>query len=61
MFDSLITILLVLLVVANLFLLGVLTYSRKDKKDAATKIGLGFMSMIIVYNIIFSVGGYFLW
>lgn len=61
MFDSLITILLILLVVANLFLLGVLAYSRKGKKDATTKIGLGFMSMVIVCNIIFSVGGYFLW
>lgn len=61
MFDSLITILLVLLVLANLFLLGVLEYSRKGKKDAATKIGLGFMSIVIVCNIIFSVGGCFLW
>ncbi len=61
MFDSLITILLILLVIANLFLLGVLAYSRKGKKDTTTKIGLSFMSMVIVCNIIFSVGGYFLW
>ena len=60
MFDSLIIILLILLVIVNLFLLGVLAYSRKGKKDTTTKIGLSFMSMVIC-NIIFSVGGYFLW
>lgn len=61
MVDSLITILLVLLVVANLFLIGIFTYSCKSKNDTATKFGLNFMSIIIICNIIFSVGGYFLW
>lgn len=60
MFNLLI-VLLALLVIANMFLLGVLAYSRKGKKDAATKIGLGFVSIVIVCNIIFSVGGCFLW
>lgn len=61
MFDLLIIILLILLVATNVFLIGVFTYSCKGKKDTATKIGLNFMSIIFICNIIFSIGGYFLW
>lgn len=61
MFNLSIIILLILLVVVDLFLIGIFTYSCKSKNDTATKFGLNFMSIIIICNIIFSVGGYFLW
>lgn len=61
MFNLSIIILLILLVIVDLFLIGIFTYSCKSKNDAATKFGLNFMSIVIVCNIIFSVGGYFLW
>ena len=61
MINTLITVLLTLLSMANLLLLGVLIYSGIGKKDIESRIGLWFTSAVIVLNTIFSIGGVALW
>lgn len=52
---------LILLCVANVFLLAVLAYSGRGKTDKPTKIGFDFMSVVLVLNMVFSIGGVVLW
>lgn len=61
MINTLITVLLTLLSMANLLLLGVLVYSGMGKKNIEFRIGLWFTSAVIVLNMIFSIGGVVLW
>lgn len=61
MINTLITVLLTLLSMANLLLLGVLIYSGIGKKDIESRIGLWITSAVIVLNTIFSIGGVALW
>lgn len=46
------TILLTILLIANLFLLGVLIYFSKNKKDTASKVGFGFMEIVTFANML---------
>ncbi len=46
----------VVLVLANLFLLGVAFYFSKNRKDQASKIGFGFMELLSMGNAL-TIGG----
>lgn len=61
MVNSWIMTVLILLCLANVFLLAVLAYSGRGKTDKPTKIGFGFMSVVLVLNMVFSIGGVVLW
>lgn len=61
MVNSWIMTVLILLCMANVFLLAVLAYSGRGKTDRPTKIGFGFMSVVLVLNMVFSIGGVVLW
>lgn len=57
----LIVVLLTLLCTVNMFLLFALTYSSREQKNTATKLGFGFMGAVLVLNTLFSIGGVILW
>ena len=61
MVNSWIMTVLILLCMANVFLLAVLAYSGRGKTDRPTKIGFGFMSVVLVLDMVFSIGGVVLW
>lgn len=61
MVNSWIMTVLILLCLANVFLLAVLAYSGRGKTDKPTKIGFGFMAGVLVLDMIFAVGGAVLW
>lgn len=52
---------LILLCMANVFLLAVLAYSGRGKTDKPTKVGFGFMSVVLALDMVFSIGGVVLW
>lgn len=55
------TVLLTVLVLANLSLLFALAYSGRGAQDRATRIGFSFMAMVLVLDTIFCVGGVLVW
>lgn len=59
--NTVMTVLLTLLCVANVFFLCVIAYAARGKNDKATKLGLGTIAMVVILNMFFSVGGVFLW
>lgn len=61
MIRSWIMVVLILLCVANIFLLCALVYCGRGKTDKATKIGFSFMAAVLVLDMLFSVGGVVLW
>lgn len=60
MFRFLIAAFLGLLMAANLFVLVALN-SGKGNQTRETKMGICFLSAVIVFNIVFSLGGVLLW
>lgn len=56
-----VTVLLTVLILANLSLLFALAYSSKDAQDRATRIGFSFMAAVLVLDTIFCVGGALAW
>lgn len=61
MISAGIIVLLTLLCGANVFLLGALAYSGREQKNTETKIGFGFMTAVLVLDMLFSIGGVVLW
>lgn len=56
-----ITVLLTVLILANLFLLSALAYSGRSAKDRATRFGFSFMAAVLILDTFFSIGGVVLW
>lgn len=50
-----------LLCVANIFLLFALAYSSKEKINKSTRLGFRFMGLVLVLDMLFSIGGIVLW
>lgn len=61
MIDVWIIVTLTLLCVANVLLLGALSYSSRGQKNIETKIVFGFMAAVLVLDTFFAVGGVALW
>lgn len=59
--NTVMTVLLTLLCVANVSFLCVIAYAVRGKVDKATKLGFGTIAMVVILNMFFSVGGVFLW
>ena len=57
--HTLVTVLLTVLTLANLFLMAVIAVTLKDKNDKASKIGFTFMVLVFACNIIAILGGSF--
>ena len=55
------TVLLTVLILANLFLFFALAYSGRRAKDTETRIGFAFMAAVLVFDVIFLIGGATLW
>lgn len=56
-----IVVLLTILCAANVILLFALTYSSKGSVSKETKLGFNFMKVVLVLNMLFSIGGVVLW
>lgn len=61
MINAGIIVLLTLLCAANLLLLSALAYSGRSLKNTAAKTGFDFMAVVLVLDILFSIGGVALW
>lgn len=58
--NTVMTVLLTLLCVANVSFLCLIAYAGR-KADKTTKLGFGTIAMVVILNMFFSVGGVFLW
>ncbi|MCM1026391.1 MAG: hypothetical protein NC432_08130 [Roseburia sp.] len=56
-----ITALLTLLCVANVLLLGALIYSGRGQQNIETKIGFSYMAAVLIFDMVFAIGGVVLW
>lgn len=56
-----ITVLLTVLVLANLLLLWALVYSGRNARDGAARLGQAFIGLVLVFDLIFAAGGVVLW
>lgn len=56
--QTITTILLTILVLANLFMMAVVAVTLKDEGNEADKIGFTFMELVFACNVIAIVGGY---
>lgn len=61
MSRALIAVLLILLCVPNAFLLSALARSSKGETSREAKLGLRFISSVLVLDFLFSIGGVILW
>lgn len=61
MINLLMALLLTLLCAANVFLIYAVAYCGKGKADKTTRTGFAFMAVVLVPDMIFSVGGALLW
>lgn len=57
----LVVVLLILLCVPNAFLLSALARSSRGETSREAKIGLRFISTVLVFDFLFSIGGVILW
>jgi len=51
----------IVLITANMLLLGIVLNFSKNKKDKYSKIGFGFMAAVLVLDMLFTIGGVALW
>lgn len=57
MCKAIITVIAVILILANLFLFAMVTYFVRGKKDKASVLGFGFMRILTLLNTVFAAGG----
>lgn len=55
------TVLLTILILVNLFLLGVMIYPIKRTKDTTSRTGFVFLMTVILLDMVFMIGGATLW